>query len=65
MWGPTGMAVARRARRLVLNPAAYQALVSNGAVESSNRPRNEIRLTREAFDGLPHEVQHLLMEQPG
>ena len=46
---------------IALYPAAYQALVLERSRRELQSPPNEIQLTREAFDGLPHEVQQLLI----
>jgi hypothetical protein len=45
-------------------PVAYQVLVLERSRREPQSPPQEIRLTRDAVDGLPHEVQHLLMAQP-
>lgn len=46
-------------------PTAYQALVFERSRRELQSPPQEIQLTRDAFDALPHEVQHLLMAEPG
>jgi hypothetical protein len=47
---------------LAVYPEAYQAIVLERNRRELQLPPQEIRLAREAFEGLPHEVQHLLME---
>lgn len=42
-------------------PLAYQALVLKRSRRELQSPPQEIRLSRDAFQGLPHEVQRLLM----
>jgi hypothetical protein len=46
-------------------PEAYQALVLERSRRELLSPPNEIRLARETFEGLPREVQQLLMAEPG
>jgi hypothetical protein len=50
---------------LALYPTAYQALVLERSRRELQSVPNEIHLTREDFDALPRDVQHLLMAQPG
>jgi hypothetical protein len=42
-------------------PVANQTLVLERSRRELQSPPQEIRLTCEAFDELPHEVQHLLL----
>jgi hypothetical protein len=45
-------------------PLAYQALVLERSRRELQSPPQEIRLMRDDFAALPHEVQHLLMGEP-
>ena len=45
-------------------PLAYQALVLERSRRELHSPPQEIRLMRDDFAALPHEVQHLLMGEP-
>jgi hypothetical protein len=42
-------------------PAAYQALVLERSRRELRRPQGTIELTRDDFEALPREVQHLLI----
>jgi len=45
-------------------PEAYQTLVLERSRRELQSPPQEIRLARETFEGLPHDVQQLLTAQP-
>jgi hypothetical protein len=50
---------------LALYPEAHQALVLERSRRELQAPPNEILLTRDAFEGLPRDVQALLTAEPG
>ena len=45
-------------------PEVNPALVLERSRRELQSPPKEIRLTRQAFDGLPHDVQQLLLAPP-
>jgi hypothetical protein len=49
---------------LAVYPEAYNVIVLERNRRELRSPPQDLRLTRQAFEGLPHEVQHLLMEGP-